>query len=139
MTAPEPLACLDALADTHAKATEGWSLLGGTHEGVVIDDRGDFVCEVGRSRDAAAIVAAHNALPELIAALRAVLALHVASHAWCVVCDRDRDVERLGNNPDCEHRSSFCRVCDTSWPCATYRSLRTPLGPHTTDEETDRG
>ena len=85
--------------------------------------------------DAALIVALVNAAPDLIrlaregAALRdAVLGLHVPSHGYCVVCDKDRDVEAVGNAFPCDHYTSFCRGCDFAWPCPTARLVADTTG-----------
>lgn len=75
------------------------------------------------SHDVALVAAALAALSQLATALRAVEALHLPTHGYCVVCDGDRDVEALGNNPACEHHASFCRGCDLGWPCPTFRAL----------------
>lgn len=74
--APALTAVLDELDGLRAKATPGWNLVGGTHDRVVIDGLGEHVCETLQPTDAALIVAAVNRLPQLTAALRAVLAEH---------------------------------------------------------------
>lgn len=57
------------------------------------------------------------------ARVRRVEALHLPSHSWCFSCDKSRDVEMVGNNPDCAHHRSYCCACDHAWPCPTIRAL----------------
>ena len=90
---------------------------------------GDCPCgQAGRldCDDVADAVLALPGIQRLIAAeeaVRRVRKIHVPSHGYCVACDRDRDVEALGNNPACPHDTSFCRACDYAWPCQAMRAL----------------
>lgn len=62
---------LDQLDEVRQAATRGWNRLGGRHDRTVINDAGEHVCDTAREADAALIVAAVNALPTLIAEVRA--------------------------------------------------------------------
>lgn len=66
----------------------------------------------------------------VVAAIRGVLTLHVPVHGYCVRCDADRDVETLGNNPDCAHHRSYCRQCDSRWPCRTVAEVGDALAAY---------
>lgn len=74
------------------------------------------------------VAAAHDVVPALLAVVRGVLESHVPSHAYCVVCDKDRDVDALGNAFPCDHYASFCRECDFAWPCRTVSTVAAALG-----------
>ncbi|MCW2902299.1 MAG: hypothetical protein JWO67_4564 [Streptosporangiaceae bacterium] len=84
---------LTRLEETHAAATKGpWRQLVGN--GVVAsraDDAEIVATWVERSADAAAIVAAHNAMPQLVAALRGVLALADELDRFGTARDRDNE------------------------------------------------
>jgi hypothetical protein len=62
-----------------------------------------------------------------LAVVRVINALHVARHSYCYVCDKGREVEALGNDPDCPHYPSFCREDGRRWPCPTQRVIRGEL------------
>lgn len=65
-----------------AEASKGpWGLIGGTHDRELIDDHGCHVATTGIFPDAAAIVAAHNALPRLLAFVRGVAELAEELHS----------------------------------------------------------
>jgi hypothetical protein len=138
MTAPEPLAWLDALAETHGKATEGpWAHIVDDHgrkgiEHSLWSESADgYVAEQLVSRyaeaDAAAIVAAHNALPELLRLARERYALEAAVLA---LADKWEHGATRWENP-----------LPVPPEVAHLRSTVTAAlsGPHTADEEADRG
>ncbi|MDB5597926.1 MAG: hypothetical protein JWM36_4887 [Hyphomicrobiales bacterium] len=148
MTAPEPLAWLDALADTHSKATEGpWEHIVDDHgrkgiEHSLWSESADgYVAEQLVSHyaaaDAAAIVAEHNALPELLRLARERYALEAAVLALAEELDdkrTPRSFHSAGTFSDGTSRAYGNAAAD-------IRSTVTAAlaGPHTADEEADRG
>jgi hypothetical protein len=88
-------------------------------------------------------------IPRLLAAVEAVLNLHVMQETpvlcWDRVCDAHRDKRGVavqpppGDCPDCRFRDMWvCRHCNCpndEWPCPTYRAISAAL----LGEETDHG
>jgi hypothetical protein len=151
MTAPEPLAWLDALADTHSKATERpWEV---DDDGVTVEVVGGDGWSVRNkygfhAANAAAIVAAHNALPVLLRLARERYALEAAVLALAEKLDgeaaeRDRIAERLPNTPSYRMEINRLLVAAKHQARAARRIRSTVTaalaGPHTADEEDDRG
>jgi hypothetical protein len=128
MSAPTPLVTLlDQLDELRAKATTpGWSLVGGTPKRTVINGRGLHVCETFLSSDAALIVGAVNALPELIAELRK------RDAAVRAVLELIDELDRLGSDRDRDNESDD--EAQAASAAAYLRSaslIRTTLAPVT--------
>jgi len=111
---------LDEIAGRADAATEGpWSVYDrgvGCH--IALDDGvGDrilpegFRTDIGRNEDAAFIAAARTDIPALVAALRAVLALHVA--------------EDRGTGPHCAGCATVATF--THYPCPTVTAITAAL------------
>jgi hypothetical protein len=139
MTAPEPLAWLDALADTHTAAHLG-TLRVGQHYDIHLYAGQDPVGTTLRGRDAAAIVAAHNALPELLRLVReryaleaAVLALAEEHEKWARI-NRRLALEDTGG-PDVHDGMRMAQEASATRIRSTVAAAL--AGPHTTDEEDD--
>jgi hypothetical protein len=128
VTGPREL--LDQLDALRAAATPGewrhehndygdeWWFGGETQGGEeVINDQ--IVTGADHSADAALIVAAVNALPGLVAAVRTALAPHYP------VAVRDRKGQ---------HTHDVCSDSWNPWPCATYRAIAAALAPADTTD-----
>jgi hypothetical protein len=122
MTAADRLAELAALAD--AATPEPWTTEGPWSLGhTVVGPRGYLIdavdggvpCMTGP--DAAFIAASREAVPALIAALRAVLDLHESS----------LDTRDVGRVIDGEW-TPYCEECGDPYPCAEVRAIDAALG-----------
>jgi hypothetical protein len=98
---------LRQLSEAHGQATAGPWVLDEDSDVVEIDDPTTFIVMGSVPADAAAIVAAHNNLPWLVAALTAaVFDLHTSDGA----------------------ETPFCNECGHTYPCLTVRAVVAAAG-----------
>lgn len=142
---------LDAVKARVEDATEGpWTRRDYEFWGAAVDAEGFVAAQVARSADLDFIVTARTAVPRLVAALEAVVAVHRRSHAvfnWalgvrydepCPECDGKAGVHPCGCWADSDvgfvcaecHRlgSGASGVYDYAWPCPTVRAIESALG-----------